>query len=140
MPQFPKAFCHYSREASRNRTVRKVLSDYYCIILGECYKYPGAPLDITQLPRGAGSAPLCACGGCRRRGSEAAAGCGGILGHNLMGGHGGGCWVLGLGPSQLHLGDAEDPGAGACGSRRVLGCCREMLAGKTRGIFYGAAM
>lgn len=83
VPQFPKAFCNYSREASRNRTVRKVLSDYYCIILSECYKYTGAPLDTTQLPGGAGSAPLCL----RRlseQGSEAAAGSGGILGHNLM--------------------------------------------------------
>lgn len=70
VPQFPKAFCNCSPQASRSRTVRKVLSDYYCMISGECYKYPGAPLDTTQLPGGAGSAPLCACSGCRRGGLE----------------------------------------------------------------------
>lgn len=63
MPQFPKGFLPPSPEVSDSRTVRKVLSDYYCIISGKCYKYPGAPLDTTQLPRGAGSALLCACTG-----------------------------------------------------------------------------
>lgn len=28
-----------------------MLSDYYCVIPGGCYKYPGAPSDTTQLPR-----------------------------------------------------------------------------------------
>lgn len=121
MPQFPKAFCNRSPQASSSRTVRKVLSDYYCIILGKCYKYPGAPLDTTQLPGGAGSAPLCACSGCRRGGSEAVADCGGTSGHNLMGGHSGaaGYWgwdlpscTLGLRRSLEWGGIREQEGAG----------------------------
>jgi len=130
LPQFPKAFCDRSPEASRSRTVRKVLSDYYCIISGECYKYPGAPLDTTQLPGGAGSAPLCARSGCWRGGLEAAAGCEGTSGHNPMGGHEGvPRGMSGLGPSRLHPGAVVKPGAGGMREQEGAG----MLQGDASG-------